>query len=161
MLSDLAGEFFCAKGSSRQQKELQLKSWHCSFDADETRNPHENTKEKGETVEVRRKKKWNKVPGRSSTDDPVGISLSTGATTFWAVFSFSEAEAKLVGRSWAGRCRSRWVLPDLTGGILRSSKDEDPRSWFPWALGMDSQVAWGQRRSLFSGRGYLKHLRWL
>lgn len=68
-MCDLAGEFFCANGSSRQQKELQLKSWHCSFDTDETHNPYENMKEKGEIAKVRRRERWNKAPGRSRTDD--------------------------------------------------------------------------------------------
>lgn len=46
LLSGFVGEFLCAKGSSCQQKELQLKSWHCSFGTDEVHKPHERTKEK-------------------------------------------------------------------------------------------------------------------
>lgn len=32
------------KKSSHQQKELQLKSWHCSFDTDEVHKLHEKKK---------------------------------------------------------------------------------------------------------------------
>lgn len=87
-----AGEFFCAKGSSCQQKELQLKSWLCSFGPDEVYGPQERTKGKGETATFRRREKWEEAPGKEGpksdvgTDDPVDTSLSSGTTTFWTLF---------------------------------------------------------------------------
>ena len=67
LLSGFAGEFFCAKWSSCQRKELQLKSWHCSFGTDEVHKPHERTKEKGETAKFKRRERQDEAPGRSMT----------------------------------------------------------------------------------------------
>lgn len=64
-MSGLAGEFLCAKWSSCQQKELQLKSWHRAFVTDDIPNASERTKEKMERSQVQERRKAEGSPSRS------------------------------------------------------------------------------------------------